>query len=64
MYRHKSLGLLAAMVVFPRAGYRLLAMNRFRVIPLAGNTAIENSLGTFTHKLLYAFMVIMPGEED
>jgi cytochrome b561 len=62
MFRHKSLGLLSGMIVFPRVAYRVLSMASYRVMPLTGNSALENSLGSFTHKLLYGFMIVMPGE--
>ena len=62
MFRHKSLGLLSGMIVFPRVAYRVLSKASYRVLPLVGNSSLENSLGSFTHRLLYGFMIVMPGE--
>ncbi|KAL7562977.1 hypothetical protein ACA910_018615 [Epithemia clementina (nom. ined.)] len=61
MFRHKSLGLLSAMIVAPRFGYRLLARSSYNVRDVLGNSAFENAAGKATHYLLYGFMVIMPG---
>lgn len=58
MWRHKSLGLLAGMLILPRVAYRVLS--RPSIVDLPGNSAMENTLGKLGHYGLYAFMTIMP----
>lgn len=60
MRRHKSLGLLTGMLVFPRVAYRVFSRDKYHLVPLVGNTATENVLGKITHYALYGFMIIMP----
>lgn len=60
MHRHKSLGLLSGMIVFPRFAYRILNRGAYKVEHLAGNAGWENTLGSLSHYALYGFMVIMP----
>jgi len=60
MWRHKSLGLLTGMVVLPRVGYRVLSSAAYKVQPLVGNAAWENTAGHAGHYALYGFMTIMP----
>ena len=61
MFRHKSLGLLSAMIVAPRLCYRLLSRPAYNVRDIQGNSAFENMAGKFTHYLMYGWMVVMPG---
>ena len=60
MHRHKSMGLLAGMIVFPRVAYRLLARSDYNVRNLQGNADWENLAGKAGHYALYGFMTIMP----
>lgn len=60
MWRHKSLGLLTAMLVTPRVAYRLLSRDSYNVASLVGNSSVENTLGKISHYALYGFMIVMP----
>jgi len=61
MHRHKSLGLLAGMVVFPRMGYRLIARTKYDQVPeVVGSGPVESAIAKWMHYALYAFMTIMP----
>jgi superoxide oxidase len=61
MHRHKSLGLLTAMIVAPRIAYRVLSSgNAYYVRELPGNAKWETAAGKLGHYFLYAFLTIMP----
>mmetsp|Transcript_18539 Transcript_18539/g.33579 ORF Transcript_18539/g.33579 Transcript_18539/m.33579 type:complete len:189 (-) Transcript_18539:202-768(-) len=60
MHRHKSLGLLTGMIVFPRFAYRIFNASKFRLESLRGSGSVETSLGNAAHYALYGFMGIMP----
>jgi 1,2-dihydroxy-3-keto-5-methylthiopentene dioxygenase len=60
MFRHKSMGLLAGILVAPRFAYRLFSRNSYNVMHLEGNAAWENTAGSISHYALYGFMTIMP----
>jgi cytochrome b561 len=60
MWRHKSLGLLTGLIVFPRVGYRLLNMSKYNIRELPGEGPVSSVLAKGTHLGLYAFMTIMP----
>uniref|UniRef100_A0A7S1FUH1 Cytochrome b561 bacterial/Ni-hydrogenase domain-containing protein n=1 Tax=Corethron hystrix TaxID=216773 RepID=A0A7S1FUH1_9STRA len=60
MHRHKSLGLLTAMVVAPRAAYRLWTFSRNSLPKLSGSSNMEHLAGTAGHIGLYGFMTVMP----
>lgn len=57
MFRHKSLGLLAGILVAPRFAARL-----FSKIPgpLEGTNALQAAASKATHYAMYAFMAVMP----
>ena len=60
MHRHKSLGLLTAILVAPRLGYRLFNAAKYRVGHIAGTGPLEQKAADASHLLLYGFMTIMP----
>jgi superoxide oxidase len=60
MFRHKSMGLLAGMLVAPRFAYRLFSRVSYNVRHLAGNAEWENKAGSIGHLAMYGFMVLMP----
>lgn len=61
MFRHKSMGLLSAMIIAPRFAYRLISRAKaYNVRHLQGNAEWENKAGDLSHFALYAFMTIMP----
>jgi cytochrome b561 len=61
MFRHKSLGLLTGCIVAPRFAYRLVSgASAYNVRALPGNAAWENTAGSLSHYVLYAFMTLMP----
>mmetsp|Transcript_21943 Transcript_21943/g.43581 ORF Transcript_21943/g.43581 Transcript_21943/m.43581 type:complete len:173 (+) Transcript_21943:18-536(+) len=57
MFRHKSLGLLAGIVVAPRVATRLLQKAPEH---LPGAHKLEHIAGSITHMALYSFLLIMP----
>lgn len=60
MWRHKSFGLLAGMIVAPRLAYRLLNRSAYKVFPLDGVGKIQHLAADSVHLGLYGFMTIMP----
>jgi cytochrome b561 len=54
MHRHKSLGLLAGMVVFPRVGYRLMTRAKYDQVPeVVGSGPVESAIAKWMHYALY-----------
>ena len=60
MFRHKSLGLLSALVVGPRLAYRVLGNQAFKVQKLEGAHPLEVTASKVVHYALYGFMAVMP----
>jgi cytochrome b561 len=60
MWRHKSMGLLAAAIIAPRVAYRLLNRKAYDVEKIAGAGGVEHKISQLTHYALYSFMTIMP----
>lgn len=60
MHRHKSMGLLAGMIIAPRFAYRLYNRSAYNVAQVEGSGVLEHMAGKVTHYGLYAFMTIMP----
>ena len=57
MYRHKSLGLLAGMLIAPRLITRFVNTSPST---LPGSGRLEHLLGVAGHYSLYAFLIAMP----
>lgn len=60
MWRHKSMGLLAGIIIAPRFAYRLMNRKAYNVEKIAGSGAGEHKVGQLAHYALYSFMTIMP----
>ncbi|CAM9774618.1 unnamed protein product [Chrysoparadoxa australica] len=56
MFRHKSMGLLAGLVVGPRFAVRIMS----KAPPPVGGNAAEQLAAKVSHGLLYGFLAIMP----
>merc|ERR1739846_22756 len=60
MFRHKSLGLLSAMIVTPRIAYRLFSPGAYNVKEIVGISSLESIAAKAGHYALYGFMTVMP----
>lgn len=56
MFLHKSCGLLAAGLMVPRLAVRAIA----KMPPAIGHAQWEKAIADLSHRMMYAFIVIMP----
>jgi cytochrome b561 len=56
MWRHKSMGLLAGLIIAPRFAYRLMNRKSYNVEKIAGSGEGEHKIGQLAHYVLYRYV--------